>query len=145
MPRWRTPGKSSSTRPQKSGRDEPDRTDWRVLSIMHLADTRDQAIDDCTYGLQDFADYFGAAGFVPLSNSVEGTQSPREFVEDYAGRDRATHVPVGEDQKQHLELCRDIAQKFNNDFGELIRARGFGDGFFPLTEPIIQGPATRVM
>ena len=52
---------------------------------MHLADTRDQAIDDCTYGLQDFANYFGAAGFVPLSNSVEGTQSPREFVAEYAG------------------------------------------------------------
>jgi tryptophanyl-tRNA synthetase len=58
---------------------------------------------------------------------------------------RATHVPVGEDQKQHLELCRDIAQKFNNDFGASIHARGFGDTFFPLTEPIIQGPATRVM
>ncbi len=71
---------------QKSGRDEPDRANWRVLSIMHLADTRDQAIDDCTYGLQDFANYFGAAGFVPLSNSVEGTQSPREFVAEYAGR-----------------------------------------------------------
>jgi tryptophanyl-tRNA synthetase len=58
---------------------------------------------------------------------------------------RATHVPVGDDQKQHLELCRDIAQKFNNDFAESIRERGHGDGFFPLTEPIIQGPATRVM
>ena len=58
---------------------------------------------------------------------------------------RATHVPVGEDQKQHLELTRDIAQKFNNDFSASIRARGFGDAFFPLTEPIIQGPATRVM
>src|SRR5438045_2728549 len=58
---------------------------------------------------------------------------------------RATHVPVGEDQKQHLELTRDIAQKFNNDFGESIRARGFGEAYFPLTEPIIQGPATRVM
>jgi tryptophanyl-tRNA synthetase len=58
---------------------------------------------------------------------------------------RATHVPVGEDQKQHLELTRDIAQKFNNDFAESISARGFGDSFFPLTEPIIQGPATRVM
>ena len=71
---------------EKSGRDEPDRANWRVLSIMHLADTRDQAIDDCTYGLQDFANYFGAAGFVPLSNSVEGTQSPREFVAEYAGK-----------------------------------------------------------
>jgi tryptophanyl-tRNA synthetase len=58
---------------------------------------------------------------------------------------RATHVPVGEDQKQHLELSRDIAQKFNNDYGDSIRARGFGEVFFPLPEPLIQGPATRVM
>ncbi|MEI2736039.1 MAG: tryptophan--tRNA ligase [Rhodoblastus sp.] len=58
---------------------------------------------------------------------------------------RATHVPVGEDQKQHLELTRDIAQKFNSDFAESIARHGFGDGFFPLPEPIIQGPATRVM
>ena len=49
---------------------------------------------------------------------------------------RATHVPVGEDQKQHLELSRDIAQKFNNDFGDSIRGHGFDDGlFFPLPEP----------
>jgi len=58
---------------------------------------------------------------------------------------RATHVPVGEDQKQHLELSRDIAQKFNNDFAESIAAAGFGNAFFPLPEPLIQGPATRVM
>jgi tryptophanyl-tRNA synthetase len=58
---------------------------------------------------------------------------------------RATHVPVGDDQKQHLELSRDIAQKFNNDFGASIQAHGFGDSFFPLPEPLIQGPATRVM
>jgi tryptophanyl-tRNA synthetase len=58
---------------------------------------------------------------------------------------RATHVPVGEDQKQHLELARDIAQKFNNDYAASIAARGFGDAFFPLPEPLIQGPATRVM
>ena len=59
---------------------------------------------------------------------------------------RATHVPVGEDQKQHLELSRDIAQKFNNDFGDSIRNNGFNDGvFFPLPEPVITGPATRVM
>jgi tryptophanyl-tRNA synthetase len=58
---------------------------------------------------------------------------------------RATHVPVGEDQKQHLELTRDIAQKFNNDFAEAIAERGFGDAFFPLTEPLIGGPAARVM
>src|SRR6202045_1496905 len=59
---------------------------------------------------------------------------------------RATHVPVGEDQKQHLELSRDIAQKFNNDFGDSIRGHGFADGLlFPLPEPLITGPATRVM
>jgi tryptophanyl-tRNA synthetase len=58
---------------------------------------------------------------------------------------RATHVPVGEDQKQHLELSRDIAQKFNNDFSKSIHAHGYGEAFFPLPEPIIQGPATRVM
>jgi tryptophanyl-tRNA synthetase len=59
---------------------------------------------------------------------------------------RATHVPVGEDQKQHLELSRDIAQKFNNDFGDSIRGHGFGDGlFFPQPEPLITGAATRVM
>ena len=48
----------------------------------------------------------------------------------------ATHVPVGEDQKQHLELTRDIANKFNHDFGV---------EFFPVTEPVIEGAATRVM
>ena len=58
---------------------------------------------------------------------------------------KATHVPVGEDQKQHLELTRDIAQKFNNDFSESIAAHGFGDAYFPITEPLITGPATRIM
>jgi tryptophanyl-tRNA synthetase len=57
----------------------------------------------------------------------------------------ATHVPVGEDQKQHLELARDIAQKFNNDFAETIARADYPGGFFPLPEPIIAGPATRVM
>ena len=58
---------------------------------------------------------------------------------------KATHVPVGEDQKQHLELTRDIAQKFNTDYGASIRAREHGEAFFPLTEPLIGGPAARVM
>jgi tryptophanyl-tRNA synthetase len=58
---------------------------------------------------------------------------------------RATHVPVGEDQKQHLELARDIAQKFNADYAGSIREAGYDDGFFPLPEPLISGPATRVM
>jgi len=58
---------------------------------------------------------------------------------------RATHVPVGEDQKQHLELARDIAQKFNNDFSDSIRTHGFNEKFLPQPEPLITGAATRVM
>ncbi|MGB3867775.1 MAG: tryptophan--tRNA ligase [Xanthobacteraceae bacterium] len=58
---------------------------------------------------------------------------------------RATHVPVGEDQKQHLELARDIAQKFNNDFAASIAANKQPATYFPLPEPVITGPATRVM
>ena len=50
---------------------------------------------------------------------------------------KATHVPVGADQKQHLELSRDIAQKFNNDFKV--------DNFFPLPEPLIQKNISRIM
>ena len=49
---------------------------------------------------------------------------------------KATHVPVGEDQKQHLELTRDVAQKFNTDFGE---------EFFPIVEPLIMESAARIM
>ena len=49
----------------------------------------------------------------------------------------STHVPVGEDQKQHLELCRDIAQKFNNDFGI--------QEFFNVPEPLIQKQFSRIM
>ncbi len=58
---------------------------------------------------------------------------------------RATHVPVGEDQRQHLELTRNIAQKFNKDFAPAIAAAGLKDGAFPITEPVIMGPATRIM
>jgi tryptophanyl-tRNA synthetase len=57
----------------------------------------------------------------------------------------ATHVPVGDDQKQHLELARDIAIKFNNDYAEAIAAAGYNGGFFVPPEPFITGPATRVM
>lgn len=50
---------------------------------------------------------------------------------------KATHVPVGEDQKQHLELSRDIAERFNREYGV--------PGFFPLPEPLIKGPGARIM
>ena len=68
---------------------------------------------------------------------------------------RATHVPVGDDQKQHLELARDIAMKFNLDFKDGIRKGGRGiditvgdepvHAYFPMVEPLIDGPAPRVM
>lgn len=50
---------------------------------------------------------------------------------------KATHVPVGDDQKQHLELTRDIAERFNREYDV--------PGFFPLPEPLIQGPGARIM
>ncbi|KKC37758.1 tryptophanyl-tRNA synthetase [Devosia epidermidihirudinis] len=58
---------------------------------------------------------------------------------------KATQVPVGDDQKQHLELTRDIAAKFNNDYAKSIADQGLDAEFFPITEPLIAGPATRIM
>jgi limonene 1,2-monooxygenase len=70
-----------------AGRPPPDRSSWRVLGAMHVAETRDQAIDECTYGLEDFSKYFGTAGFVPLGAGFEAQASPRDFVEQYAASD----------------------------------------------------------
>ncbi|WP_412057545.1 tryptophan--tRNA ligase [Bartonella sp. DGB2] len=68
---------------------------------------------------------------------------------------RATHVPVGDDQKQHIELTRDIAQKFNNDYADRIQSLGYSvdisvldkgeSGFFPLPAPLINATTTRIM
>ncbi|RCL02298.1 MAG: tryptophanyl-tRNA synthetase [Candidatus Tokpelaia sp. JSC189] len=68
---------------------------------------------------------------------------------------RATHVPVGEDQRQHLELTRDIAQKFNSDYSHRIESLGIGInlkagdeiicGFFPIAEPLISETSMRIM
>jgi limonene 1,2-monooxygenase len=67
---------------------ELDRRSWRVLGTMHLADTKEQAIEDCTHGLKDFANYFGGgAGFVPLANTVTESSSERDYVEAYAQSD----------------------------------------------------------
>ena len=70
----------------KAGAKEPDRRTWRVLGNMHIAETKDQAMEDCTHGLQDFAAYFGGgAGFVPLANDVGAEpKTGRDFVEQYA-------------------------------------------------------------
>ena len=69
----------------KAGQPEPDRRTWRVLGNLHIAETREQAILDCTYGLRAFSDYFGGgAGFVPLANRVEGEpDTETAFVERY--------------------------------------------------------------
>jgi len=56
---------------------------------------------------------------------------------------RATHVPVGKTRSSIWSCRRDIAQKFNNDFGDSIRATASARMFFPLPEPLITGPATR--
>ena len=70
----------------KTGAKEPDRRTWRVLGNMHIAETRDQALEDCTHGLEQFAAYFGGgAGFVPLANDVGSEpKTGRAFVEQYA-------------------------------------------------------------
>ena len=69
----------------KAGQPEPDRKSWRILGNLHIAETREQAVKDCTYGLKDFSNYFGGgAGFVPLANKVEGEPDTEEaFVERY--------------------------------------------------------------
>ncbi len=69
----------------KAGQPEPDRRTWRILGNLHIAETREQAVKDCTYGLKDFSNYFGGgAGFVPLANKVEGEPDTEEaFVERY--------------------------------------------------------------
>jgi limonene 1,2-monooxygenase len=72
----------------KAGAKEPDRRTWRVLGNVHLAETREQAIQDCTHGLEQFAAYFGGgAGFVPLANDT-GSEPKHgvEFVEEYVSR-----------------------------------------------------------
>lgn len=73
---------------QKHGRGELDRRTWRVLGTMHLAETKEQAIEDCTYGLKQFADYFGGgAGFVPLAANVDPDEDIKGFVQAYADSD----------------------------------------------------------
>jgi limonene 1,2-monooxygenase len=94
----------------KSAARQPDRRDWRVMGIMHLADSRRQAIKDCTYGLKQYVDYFGAGpGFVPLAGerseaswtpidtfghgfSGPETATPEEYVEAYA---EGGHAVIG--------------------------------------------------
>lgn len=98
---------------KKAGNPEPDRSSWRVLGTMHLAETREQAIDDCTYGLEEFAGYFGGgAGFVPLAESTDGKhQGRREFVEAYAGSDSVV-IGTPDDAIAYIEALLEQAGGF---------------------------------
>jgi limonene 1,2-monooxygenase len=88
---------------QRTGGPPPDRRTWRVLGTMHIAETRDRAIEQCTHGLEDFANYFGGgAGFVPLAQQVDGPRSPREFVETYAEADSVV-IGTPDDAIEHIE------------------------------------------
>ena len=80
-----------------------DRRNWRVLGTMHLAETKEQAIEDCTHGLRDFANYFGGgAGFVPLAQTVTSASSDRDYVEAYADSD-AVVIGTPDDAIAHIE------------------------------------------
>jgi limonene 1,2-monooxygenase len=80
-----------------------DRRNWRVLGTMHLAETKEQAIEDCTHGLRDFANYFGGgAGFVPLAQTVTSASSDRDYVEAYAESD-AVVIGTPDDAIAHIE------------------------------------------
>ncbi len=97
----------------KAGRPEPDRRSWRILGNLHVAETREQAIQDCTYGLRDFSDYFGGgAGFVPLANKVEDEDDTETaFVQRYAD---AGGVVIGtpDDAIEYIESLIDQSGGF---------------------------------
>ena len=82
---------------------------------MHVADTREQAIDDCTYGLQDFANYFGAAGFVPLANEVEGIADAVRVRRRLCGQGQLLHRHP-DDAIEHIE---DLLER-SGGFGTLL-------------------------
>jgi limonene 1,2-monooxygenase len=94
-------------------RPAPDRRTWRVLGAMHIAETREQAIEDCTYGLHDFAAYFGGgAGFVPLAASVDGQPAtPRAMAEAYAESGQAV-IGTPDDAIAYIERLLDQSGGF---------------------------------
>ncbi|MDY7099815.1 MAG: LLM class flavin-dependent oxidoreductase [Actinomycetota bacterium] len=97
----------------KAGRPAPDRKDWRVLGVMHIAESRDQAIEECTHGLEEFAGYFGGgAGFVPLAESVDGPpKTRREFVEAYAESDNVV-IGTPDDAIDYIESLQERSGGF---------------------------------
>jgi len=97
----------------RHGRPAPDRQTWRVLGAMHIAETREQAIEDCTYGLHDFAAYFGGgAGFVPLAANVDGQPAtPRAMAEAYAESGQAV-IGTPDDAIAYIERLLDQSGGF---------------------------------
>jgi limonene 1,2-monooxygenase len=84
----------------------PDRSTWRVLGTMHIAETRDKAREECVHGLQDFANYFGGgAGFVPLAAEVDGPpKTGRDFVEAYVeGSKGGVVIGTPDDAVEYIE------------------------------------------
>lgn len=95
------------------GQPAPDRRTWRVLGAMHLAETRAQAVEDCTHGLEAFAGYFGGgAGFVPLAHQVDGQpKTGRAFVEAYAEADSVV-IGTPDDAIGYIEALLDQSGGF---------------------------------
>lgn len=96
----------------EAGRPAPDRSTWRVLGQVHLAETREQAIQDCTYGLRDFSNYFGGgAGFVPLSEGDGGQPDDAALVRGLADSGRAV-IGTPDDAIEYIEKLFDQAGGF---------------------------------
>ncbi len=95
-----------------AGRPAPDRSTWRVLGQVHLAETREQAVQDCQHGLRDFANYFGGgAGFVPLADGGDGEVPDVEFIEQYADSGRAM-IGTPDDAIAYIERLLDRSGGF---------------------------------
>jgi limonene 1,2-monooxygenase len=97
-----------------AGRPAPDRATWRVLGQVHLAETRERAIWDCTYGLKDFVSYFGGggAGFVPITKGYAGGEIPdEELIRQYADTGRAV-IGTPDDAIAYIEKLQAQAGGF---------------------------------
>lgn len=98
---------------EKHEQPAPDRSGWRILGNMHIAETKEQAIEDITYGVREFANYFGGgAGFVPLAAEVDGQpRSDREFAEAYADNENVV-VGTPDDAIAYIESIVDQSGGF---------------------------------
>jgi limonene 1,2-monooxygenase len=129
-----------------------DRRTWRVLGTMHLAETKEQAIEDCTYGLREFANYFGGgAGFVPLANTVTESSSPRDYVEAYAASgnvvigtpdDAITYIEDLVEQSGGFGTFLLLAHDWANPEATMKSYRLFAREVAPHFQHLLSGPRT---